>query len=122
MGAKKVLIVDDAAFMRRKLKQILEPCDVEVVGEAGDGREAVRLTSELQPDIVTLDITMPNLDGISCLRDIKAAKENVIVLMISAMGQKEKVMECLRQGAVDFIVKPFDAERVQSVIARFTNI
>lgn len=122
MGAKKVLIVDDAAFMRRKLKQILEPCDVEVVGEAADGQEAVRLTNELQPDIVTLDITMPNLDGISCLRDIKAAKENVIVLMISAMGQKEKVMECLRQGAVDFIVKPFDAERVQSVIARFTNI
>jgi two-component system chemotaxis response regulator CheY len=122
MGVKKVLIVDDAAFMRRKLRQILEPCGIEVVGEAADGQEAVRLTSELQPDIVTLDITMPNLDGISCLRDIKAARENVIVLMISALGQKEKVMECLRQGAVDFIVKPFDAERVKSVIARFTNI
>lgn len=119
---KKVLIVDDAMFMRRKLRQMLEPCGVEVVGEAGDGEEAIRLTRELQPDIVTLDITMPNLDGIACLNDLKAARENVIVIMISALGQKEKVMECLRQGAVDFIIKPFETGRVKQVIGRFTGI
>lgn len=110
--AKKVLIVDDATFMRIKLRDILEKNGYEVVGEAENGVQAVDRYKELSPDIVTLDITMPEMDGIEALQNIKEHDTDAKVLMCSAMGQQSMVMDAIRAGALDFIVKPFDTERV----------
>ncbi|GAA0486483.1 response regulator [Alkalibacterium sp. m-11] len=110
--SKRVLIVDDAAFMRIKLKDILEKNGYEVAGEAQNGNEAVEKYKEVQPDIVTMDITMPEKDGVEALKEIKAMDSSAIVLMCSAMGQQTMVMDAIRAGAMDFIVKPFDTERV----------
>ncbi len=110
--AKQVLIVDDATFMRIKLRDILEKNGYEVVGEAENGIQAVEKYKELNPDIVTLDITMPEMDGIEALKQIKEYDADSRVLMCSAMGQQSMVMDAIRAGAVDFIVKPFDTERV----------
>lgn len=110
--AKKVLIVDDATFMRIKLRDILEKNGYEVVGEAENGVQAVDRYKELSPDIVTLDITMPEMDGIEALKQIKGHDADAKVLMCSAMGQQSMVMDAIRAGALDFIVKPFDTERV----------
>lgn len=109
---KKVLIVDDAAFMRMKLKDILEKNGYSVVGEAQNGAEAVELYGEVQPDIVTMDITMPEMDGIEALKQIKSRDPRATVVMCSAMGQQGMVMDAIRAGATDFIVKPFDTNRV----------
>ena len=109
---KKVLVVDDAAFMRIKLKDILEKNGYEVVAEAQNGNEAVEKYKEVNPDVVTMDITMPEKDGVEALKEIKAFDKNAIVLMCSAMGQQTMVMDAIRAGAMDFIVKPFDTERV----------
>jgi two-component system chemotaxis response regulator CheY len=108
----KILIVDDAAFMRMMLKDILTKNGYEVVGEASDGNEAVSKFQELKPDLVTLDITMPNKDGIQALKDIKAIDPNALCVMCSAMGQQSMVIEAIQSGAKDFIVKPFQADRV----------
>lgn len=113
-----VLIVDDAEFMRVMLKEILCDIGLNVVGEASDGRQAVELYHKLQPTLVAMDITMPVLDGIAALREIRAEHEDALVVMISALGQKEKVLESIQAGARDFIVKPFDQERVQATISR----
>lgn len=110
--SKRVLIVDDAAFMRIKLKDILEKNDYEVAGEAENGFEAIEKYKELQPDIVTMDITMPEMDGVEALKEIKSIDEDATILMCSAMGQQTMVMDAIRAGAYDFIVKPFDTERV----------
>ena len=110
--SKRVLIVDDAAFMRIKLKDILEKNGYEVVAEAQNGNEAVEKYKEVNPDVVTMDITMPEKDGVEALKEIKAFDKNAIVLMCSAMGQQTMVMDAIRAGAMDFIVKPFDTERV----------
>lgn len=110
--AKKILIVDDATFMRIKLRDILEKNDYEVVGEAEDGIQAVEKFKELSPDIVTMDITMPEMDGIEALKQIKEIDPDSKILMCSAMGQQSMVMDAIRAGALDFIVKPFDTERV----------
>lgn len=110
--AKTVLVVDDAAFMRIKLKDILEKNGYEVVGEAANGIEAVEQYKEKNPDIVTMDITMPEKDGVEALKEIKEIDPKAIVLMCSAMGQQAMVMDAIRAGAKDFIVKPFDTERV----------
>ncbi len=109
---KQVLVVDDAAFMRIKLRDILEKNGYEVVGEAENGVEAVQKYKDLSPDVVTLDITMPEMDGVEALKQIKAFDPNASVLMCSAMGQQSMVMDAIRAGALDFIVKPFDTERV----------
>lgn len=109
---KNVLIVDDAAFMRMKLKDILEKNGYTVVGEAQNGSEAVELFQEIQPDLVTMDITMPEMNGIDALKKIKEINSNAKVVMCSAMGQQGMVMDAIRSGAVDFIVKPFDTNRV----------
>ena len=103
----KILIVDDAAFMRMMLKDILTKA-----GEAADGNEAVAKYNELKPDLVTLDITMPNKDGIQALKEIKAADPNATCVMCSAMGQQSMVIDAIQSGAKDFIVKPFQADRV----------
>ena len=110
--AKKVLIVDDAVFMRMKLKDILEKNGYQVVYEAQNGLEAIEKYKATQPDLVTMDITMPEMDGVEALKEIKAFDSNAKVLMCSAMGQQSMVMDAIRAGAVDFIVKPFDSDRV----------
>ncbi|MFL2071896.1 response regulator [Marinilactibacillus psychrotolerans] len=110
--AKRVLIVDDAAFMRIKLKDILEKNGYEVAAEAQNGIEAVEKYKETEPDLVTMDITMPEKDGVEALKEIKAMDPKAVVLMCSAMGQQSMVMDAIRAGAIDFIVKPFDTERV----------
>ncbi|MRG85389.1 response regulator [Salinibacillus xinjiangensis] len=119
--SSKVLIVDDAAFMRMMIKDILEKNDFEVVGEAQDGNEAVEKYKELQPDLVTLDITMPEKDGISALKEIKQIDSNANVIMCSAMGQQAMVIDAIQAGAKDFIVKPFQADRVIEAINKTLN-
>jgi two-component system chemotaxis response regulator CheY len=109
---KKILIVDDAVFMRIKLKDILEKNGYEVAGEAQNGQEAFDQYQETKPDLVTMDITMPEVDGLEALKMIREADPNAKVIMCSAMGQQGMVMDAIRAGAIDFIVKPFDTERV----------
>lgn len=108
----KVLVVDDAVFIRITLKQILERNGYEVVGEAGTGVDAVRKYNEIQPDLVTMDITMPEMDGISALKQIKQKNPSAKVIMISAMGQEKSVKEAILGGATGFILKPFNEEQV----------
>lgn len=116
--AKTVLIVDDAAFMRMMIKDILEKNGYTVVGEAENGNVAVEKYNELQPDLVTMDITMPEKDGITALKEIKATDPNAIVIMCSAMGQQAMVIDAIQAGAKDFIVKPFQAERVVEAVSK----
>ena len=116
--AQRILVVDDAAFMRMMLKDILTKGGYEVVGEAADGIEALSKYNELKPDLVTLDITMPNKDGIAALKDIKAADPGALCIMCSAMGQQAMVIESIQAGAIDFIVKPFQADRVVDAIKK----
>ena len=112
----KILIVDDASFMRMMLKDILTKNSHEVVGEAGNGQEAADRYKELSPDLVTMDITMPEVDGIVGLKQIKEYDPDAKVLMCSAMGQQAMVIESIQGGAKDFIVKPFQAERVLEAV------
>lgn len=112
----KVLIVDDAAFMRMMIKEILTKNGFEVVGEANDGLQAVEKFKELLPDLVTMDITMPEMDGITALKEIKKIDANAKIIMCSAMGQQAMVIDAIQAGAKDFIVKPFQAERVLEAI------
>ncbi|MFD1037976.1 response regulator [Virgibacillus byunsanensis] len=116
--SKKILIVDDAAFMRMMIKDILTKNDFEVVGEAQDGVEAIEKYKELSPDLVTMDITMPELDGIAALKEIKKANSEAKVIMCSAMGQQAMVIDAIQAGAKDFIVKPFQADRVIEAIQK----
>lgn len=116
--SKTVLIVDDAVFMRMKLKDILEKNDYEVVGEAQNGQEAFEKYQATSPDIVTMDITMPEVDGLESLKMIRNFDGNAKVIMCSAMGQQGMVMDAIRSGAVDFIVKPFDTDRVIKAIGK----
>lgn len=118
---KQVLVVDDAAFMRIKLKDILEKNNYEVVGEAENGIQAIEKYKELSPDIVTMDITMPEMDGVEALKEIHAFDPSAKILMCSAMGQQSMVMDAIRAGAVDFIVKPFDTERVIHALDKVSN-
>lgn len=110
--SKKVLIVDDAIFMRMKLKDILEKNGFEVVAEAQNGIEAIEKYKTEDPDIVTMDITMPEMDGVTALKAIKELDPGAKVIMCSAMGQQSMVMDAIQAGALDFIVKPFDNDRV----------
>lgn len=114
----KVLIVDDAAFMRMMIKDILEKNSFEIVGEANNGIVAVDLYKKEKPDVVTMDITMPDMDGIEAVKQIKAYDPNAKIVMCSAMGQQSMVMEAIRAGAKDFIVKPFQADRVLEAIKK----
>lgn len=116
--ANRVLIVDDAAFMRMMLKDILTKNGFEVIGEAENGAIAIDKFKELHPDLVTMDITMPELDGISAVKKIKSIDENARVVMCSAMGQQAMVIDAIQAGARDFIVKPFQPERVLEAIQK----
>jgi two-component system chemotaxis response regulator CheY len=108
----RVLVVDDAAFMRKMLSDALAEGGHEVVGEAGNGVEALARFQELKPDVMTLDITMPEKDGLAALADIVAADPAARVVMCSALGQESKVLEAIKLGAKDFVVKPFQPARV----------
>lgn len=118
---KTVLVVDDAKFMRTKLKSILENGNYKIVGEAEDGKEAVQLYAKHRPDVVTMDITMPNVDGITALKAIRKVNPEARVVMISALGQKEKVRDSIIAGASDFILKPFVPEKVIEIIDRIAG-
>ncbi|QAS50904.1 response regulator [Halobacillus litoralis] len=117
----KILIVDDAKFMRMTLTNILKNGNHEIVGEAENGQEAVEKYEALSPDLVTMDITMPEKNGIEALKEIKAQSEQAKVIMCSAMGQQKMVVEAIEKGAKDFIVKPFDESRVLDAIDRVLN-
>lgn len=107
-----VLVVDDAGFMRLVMKDILEKNGYEVVGEAENGAEAVEQYTRLKPDIVTMDITMPVMDGIEAVQHIRESDPDARIIMCSAMGQQQMVVKAIRAGAKDFVVKPFHRERV----------
>lgn len=117
----RVLITDDAVFMRMMLKDILAKNGHEVVAEAGDGLEMLQKYDETMPDIVTLDITMPNMDGLVALKELRKKHPNANVVMCSAMGQQSMVIDAIQSGAKDFIVKPFQAERVVECLAKFNK-
>lgn len=114
----KVLIVDDAAFMRMMIKDILEKNGFEITGEASNGLKAVELYKKERPDVVTMDITMPDMDGIEAVKAIKEFDPTAKVIMCSAMGQQTMVMDAIKAGAKDFIVKPFQADRVLEAIRK----
>ena len=116
--AKNVLICDDAAFMRMMIKDILSKNGYNVAGEAENGAKAVEKYAELKPDLVLMDITMPEMDGIQALKNIKASDGNACVIMCSAMGQQAMVIEAIQAGAKDFIVKPFQADRVLEAVKK----
>ena len=116
--AKNILICDDAAFMRMMIKDILTKNGYTVVGEAENGAKAVEKYAELKPDLVLMDITMPEMDGIQALKKIKETDPNASVIMCSAMGQQAMVIESIQSGAKDFIVKPFQADRVLEAVQK----
>ena len=114
----KILIVDDAAFMRMMIKNILIKEGYDVVGEAENGAQAVEKYKELNPDLVTMDITMPEMDGISAVKEIMKINKGAKVVMCSAMGQQAMVIDAIQAGAKDFIVKPFQPDRVIEAIGK----
>ena len=116
--AIRILVVDDAAFMRMMVKDILSKNGYEVVGEAENGLKAVEKWQELKPDLTTMDITMPEMDGISAVKAIKKIDPNAKVIMCSAMGQQAMVVEAIQAGARDFIVKPFQPDRVLEAVRK----
>ncbi|WML52185.1 response regulator [Neobacillus sp. PS3-12] len=118
----RILIVDDAKFMRLTLNNILKKAEHEVVAEADNGLKAVNLYRELQPDLVTMDITMPEMDGIEAVKKIKSEFPDAKIIMCSAMGQQKMVVEAIEAGAKDFLVKPFDEHRVIDAINRVLKL
>ena len=116
--AKNILICDDAAFMRMMIKDILTKNGYNIAGEAENGARAVEKYAELKPDLVLMDITMPEMDGIEALKKIKASDPGASVIMCSAMGQQAMVIESIQSGAKDFIVKPFQADRVIEAVQK----
>ena len=116
--AKNILICDDAAFMRMMIKDILSKNGYNVIGEAENGAVAVEKYSELKPDLVLMDITMPEMDGIQALKKIKEKDSAACVIMCSAMGQQAMVIESIQAGAKDFIVKPFQPDRVLEAVKK----
>jgi len=114
----KIMVVDDSRIFRKMLRTVFAEYNHEIVGEAGNGQEALELLESVEPDVITLDITMPVMDGIEALKAIKEKYPTVKVVMVSAAGQKTKVMEALKAGATDFIQKPFEPDDVVSVISK----
>ena len=116
--SKKILIVDDASFMRMMIKDIVTKNGYEVAGEAENGAKAIEKYKELTPDLVIMDITMPEVDGVTAVKEIKKSDDSAKIIMCSAMGQQAMVIESIQAGAKDFIVKPFNAERVIEAIKK----
>ena len=120
--SKKVLIVDDAAFMRMMIKNILLDGGFEIAGEAENGRQAIEIFKKIKPDLVTMDITMPELDGIDAVREIMEIDREAKIIICSAMGQEAMVIDAIQAGAKDFVVKPFKPDRVLAAIKKiFSN-
>lgn len=123
MGEIKFVVVDDAVFMRTLIKRMIEEnTSYVVVGEGTNGYEAIEQAKMHQPDIITLDITMPEMDGIMAIKGITEASPNTKILMVSAMGQQSMVIDAIKMGAKDFVVKPFDKSRVQQAIENVLKI
>jgi len=118
---KKIMIVDDAAFMRLNLKNIIEEMGYEIIAEAENGKQAVDKYQEHSPDLVTMDITMPEMDGIEATRNITSFDNEANVLVCSAMGQQSLVIEAIEAGAKDFIVKPFERSRIKEAMQKVFN-
>ena len=116
MSSLRFLVVDDAIFMRTVLKKMLSEEGFEVVGEAGNGIDAIQMAAKLKPDIVTLDITMPEMDGIKAVPEILKVSPDSKIIMCSALGQQAMVVDAIKKGAKDFIVKPFEKSRVLQAI------
>lgn len=114
----KIMIVDDAAFMRITIKNMLQKSEHEVVGEAENGKIAVEKYRELKPDIVTMDITMPEMDGLAALKEIRKEDPNAKIIMVSAMGQEAMVRDAVLNGAKGFIVKPFKEDGILAAISK----
>lgn len=119
---RRLLVVDDAMIMRAIIKDTARHAGWEIVGEAKNGAEAVKKFKELSPDLVTMDIVMPEMDGVEALRVIRSGTQDAKVVMISAIDQREKLSECIQLGAVDFIVKPFDKNRLLSFFEGYTGL
>ena len=115
--SRTILVVDDAAFMRMMIRDILAK-EGYTIHEAVNGRDAIEKFEEVQPDLVTMDITMPELDGISALRTIREANPKARILMVSAMGQQKMIVEALEYGAMDFLVKPFQPTKVLETVKK----
>ncbi|MCT4564070.1 MAG: response regulator [Maledivibacter sp.] len=116
--ANGILIVDDAAFMRMMIRDVLSKNGYEILGEAENGQKAIEKFKELNPDLVIMDITMPEVDGIQAVKEIKKISPDAKVVMCSAMGQQAMVIEAIQAGARDFIVKPFQADRVIEAVKK----
>ncbi len=117
--AKRVLFVDDAMIMRMRIKEIARDSGWEIAGEAANGEAGLAQYRELRPDLMTLDIVMPKMDGVAVLRQIRQEDPQAQIVMVSAVDQKGKLTECIRLGAVDFIVKPFDKARLKSFFTKY---
>lgn len=113
----QILIIDDSAMSRNKLRKILEKNNHTIVGEAQDGVEGLHKFKELSPELVTLDVTMPNMDGLQCLKEILMANEDAKVIMITALGKGDTMLDALDAGATNYITKPFEELNVLDVIA-----
>ncbi len=116
----KILVVDDAAFMRMRCKKLLSQSGFEVI-EAATGAQAVEVYKEDRPDVVLLDITMPDMDGLTALKELKKFDPEAKIAMVSTMGQQSVVMEALKSGAQDFLVKPFDPDRVLATVRKMLD-
>jgi two-component system chemotaxis response regulator CheY len=122
MKTYKFVIVDDSSFMRTILRKIVEKQNhYKVAGEGSTGNEAIKLAIKFKPDILTLDITMPNMDGIQAVSEILNVSPHTKIIMISAMGQEKKIVDAIKAGARDFIIKPFEENRVLEAIKKVLN-
>lgn len=110
--AARILIVDDATFMRMVFRRILEAAGFEILGEAANGKEAVEMYEQLEPDLVTLDMVMPGMGGMEALQAIRAKDPQAKVVIVSAVDQRENLLEAIRSGATEYIVKPFNEQQV----------
>jgi len=117
-GMKRLLVVDDALFMRKLIGAVAAEAGWEVVGEAADGVEGVTLYQKLRPDLVTMDLVMPNMGGIEALRAIRALDPEARVIVVTAMNQKQAVADAIQGGAIDFVVKPFDRGRMVGLLRK----
>jgi two-component system chemotaxis response regulator CheY len=115
---KKILIVDDATFMRTMVKDILVPKGYEIAGEATNGNEAMQKYEELKPDLVTMDITMKEKDGLEAARDILLKYPDARIIMVTALGQEKMLVDSIKLGVKDFVVKPFEPERIISAVEK----
>ncbi len=114
----RILIVDDSRTSRKMLRNILESNGHEILDEAVNGQDGVQKFQALKPDVITLDITMPVVDGVEALKMIKALDGNAKVVMVTAAGQKNKMIDCIKAGANEFLTKPFDQQEILDVIAK----